>query len=258
MDLSARYFPFYICAIIFRILSYTFIVTYLDYWSFIPGFVLLLLIIVNNTVLTSDIFDQESISDTPIKEDYHDKEAIGSPQRSLSTYMGSIASAAPYDQINYEEKYRNANNDDTDGPPALVWDGQQWIKRDRRRIGIKEELVKHNAKPDNDDQDREELQPKFLVEKVSCPLLINTVVGFFLPSCYYEYQTRKHRNDLLMEQSKIFKSQVFLVNICIIIVSFTTFYLVRFTSSFNYKTNILDQTGFCFLFMFLIAMGVWS
>ena len=55
-------------------------------------------------------------------------------------------------------------------------------------------------------------------------------------------------------QARILRSQSLLVNSCTMIVVVTIYYLVTFTTSFNYRTNILDHWWFSLAFCYLVLL----
>ena len=58
-QLMAQFCPFFVCNIFFRMTAFAFIVTYLDYWAAIPGFMAFLLNLTHTSLLSASPDDEE-------------------------------------------------------------------------------------------------------------------------------------------------------------------------------------------------------
>ena len=109
LHLAFCYFPFYLGNIIFRLTSYAFILNYIDYWSIIPAVILYIL----NLAVCGVYF---------IHHPQHDE---------------SFREHIPVDNMtdeglahdNIDPPKVTVLGDDVDGPPALIWNGTEWISR---------------------------------------------------------------------------------------------------------------------------------
>merc|ERR1719312_672871 len=97
------YLPFYLGNIIFRLTSYAFILTFIDYWSIIPAVILYIL----NLAVCGLHFIQH----------HHD-----SVQLPMDNLVDQDPNIDKFDTLEHGEK---GHIDEVDGPPALIWTGTE-------------------------------------------------------------------------------------------------------------------------------------
>merc|ERR1712012_588669 len=100
------------------------------------------------------------------------------------------------------------------------------------------------------------------------PVFLNSVLGFFLPVAYTPptpengapEQGKLGSNVRVrsVRQAKALRSQALLVNTCTLVVVIVVYFLVRHTTTFNYRSNILTPWWFTVAFLYLILMFVCS
>ena len=262
------YFPFYLGNIIFRLTSYAFILTFIDYWSIIPTIIIYIL----NLAVCGLHFIQ------------HHHDSVQLPMDNLVDHDPGNDNIEPGDE---------GHVDEVDGPPALIWTGTEWISRSvhERTNNTKWNITSHTEDKIDDSNDKadigwkvlntnnaesvpiDDLDIPSLIDENNTPVFINSVAGFFFPSVYSLFMekldlNRKSSSSLplfqkvLDWQNKVMRSQIFLFNTSILIIVLVIFFLVTFVPSFNYKTNILNFFWFSLAVSFLLLMGLstlaWS
>ena len=105
-------------------------------------------------------------------------------------------------------------------------------------------------------------------EHFTTPVLLNSVLGFFLPIAYsppnpestspekgkLESQVRVHSK----RQAITLRSQALLVNTCTLVVVVAIYCLVTYTTTFNYRSNILTPWWFTVAFLYLVLLFICS
>lgn len=239
------FFPFYLCNILFRLPAYAFILCFIDIWSMIPAVILFIL----QLALCGLFFIRQESEDQDLPMD--------------DLMVGS------YGTINEASTDDEGRHDQVDGPPGLVWDGEQWISRSvmgniesPRKVNI-EDGVSQTTQLEN-------IDPVSLIDEQNAPLFLNSLAGIFFPCVHIVFKitesskfcSLKVISELLRWQMKVMMSQTLLFNISIIVVLFSIFILVTFIESFNYKYNIFNFFWFSVMTIYLTLMGVatsvWS
>ena len=100
------------------------------------------------------------------------------------------------------------------------------------------------------------------------PVLLNSVLGFFLPIAYSPpspESTAPEQGKLgsrvrvyRKRQARILRSQALLVNTCTLIVLVAIYFLVVHTSTFNYRSNVLTPWWFTVAFLYLLLLFICS
>ena len=265
-DLFLRFTPFFLANVIFRLTSYAFIITYIDFWSVIPGTILFILSLIINGMSfvkfnkDSQRTDRNFPMDNLVQCGTEITEM--SPQRTSQVEIGSLASDQTLpigwsgcDDVDGIDKENNVNKDldEVDAPPALIWNGEEWISRSQYQNQPVGWNVTHHSLtpsqtsnqpigwniPDQTDQGSANSAPASttsvtpsVINEENTPVILNSVVGFFFPVCYTQVMMVKPAKDndsddgyrdkpgettklqqLIVWQKKVFRSQIFIFNI---------------------------------------------
>ena len=224
-------FPFYFASVSFRLVSFAFIITYIDYWSAIPGiFIFILMVSLFGLFLIKNNSSAEEI-----------------PLDNVTELENNPAFE--------DDKVASTSAD----PSDLIWDGREWISESMCKPNIKDEVVVKE----------EEKEISFDVNETSCPLFFNALASFIFPVVYLPNVTSKENLNSIKDikclqtwQSKLIFFEVLIINSCILINLFVIGILVAFVDSFNYRYNIMSFFWFTFLLMALLLFGIltllWS
>ena len=100
------------------------------------------------------------------------------------------------------------------------------------------------------------------------PVFLNSVLGFFLPVAYTPPAPENGAPEQgklgslvrvrSVRQAKALRSQALLVNTCTLVVVIVVYLLVRHTTTFNYRSNILTPWWFNVAFLYLVLMFLCS
>ena len=225
-------FPFYFASVSFRLVSFAFIITYIDYWSAIPGTLIFILMV--------GLFGVFLIKNNSSSEEIH------------------------LDNMT-ELENNHAFEDDkvvstSAGTSDLIWNGKEWLS---------ESICKPNAH-DNVVLKEGEEETIFDINETSCPLFFNALTSFIFPVVYIPNINTKgnlsYTKDTIKSfklwQSKLIFFEVLIINSSIIINLLVVGILVTFVDSFNYRYNIISFFWFNFILMALIVFGIvtllWS
>ena len=168
----------------YRLCSFSFIVTFIDLWSFIP----LVILFTINLCICGVFFIRSSgdqIVDTPVEEDHEELES--SPVMTSPDY-------------------------DTD---SIGWNRNIVIMSPR-----KERPDTMVVDKPEDDIPHVSTTPS-LVDEENTPILLNAVAGIFFPICHTQactshQMTEETLRQLLVWQNKFFQVQVLIFNTCIL------------------------------------------
>ena len=239
-------FPLLLCNVIFRLVSYAFIVTYIDYWAFIPGAVIYL----SCLSMSGIVF---------IKQEGGLEEGGGEG--------GGVEEAGEDIHLDDLLTVNDTGEDQVSASSrGLLWNGSEWMSSSQFKgtaPGVKNESA---------GEDRENVDISNLINENNSPIFINSVAACFFPVVYTLFMEeaevkRKAQNinfitRFLDWQQSILSYQTSLVNSCLIIVLLIIGILVTFVPSFNYRTNILDYFWFSTIVVFLVVLGLvgllWS
>ena len=237
-------FPFLLSNVIFRLTSYALIVTFLDFWSVIPGTVIYL----GSLSLLGVVFIRH-------EEARPEEEGVGERDEDI-----------PLDDLVTPKE--DGEEEVPVKPRGLLWNGREWMSTSHYRGNVAH-LTSANV---NDGTEREEVEIQNFITENNSPLLINSVAAFFFPCVYTmvmdnaEVKKRAENIDLMATflewQQKILSYQTLLFNSCLLLVLLVIGVLVTFVPYFNYRTNILDFFWFSTILVFLLVMGLtcllWS
>ena len=139
-----------------------------------------------------------------------------------------------------------------------------------------EKIGWRDLEPEKTKEDADGVEAALLVDETNTPLLLNSVVGLFLPSVYSLLlqrpagpgagQTTAPPHQLFQAvfswQARVIRAQTFLVHISLLIILAVIFILVTFVTSFNYRPNLLTFPWFCLSTACLVILGIatllWS
>ena len=247
------FFPFFLCNVLYRLPAYAFIITYIDYWSFIPASILYVL---HLGVCGVFFIKQENLS--------HDDDL---PMDNLMN-----ESSGTINPVNTDD---DGNTGEVDRlPNGLVWNGNEWMSKStcqrQSEDEVNECVPRFLSKTEIEITREEDLvvtnEYRFIdnIDEKNSPLLLNSIIGFFYPSVYSTLVI-PHKKEILTIlheyqswQMKVLKVQITLFNSVTLITITTIFILVTFVESFNYKTTILDNFWFSSASFYLMFMGLSS
>ena len=229
------YFPFYLGNIIFRMTSYAFILTYIDYWSIIPAVILYIL----NLALCGLFFIQN--------QNQRDESKLHIEN-----------------EIRFCKSFNfNVNDGFVDINPSLSYAGHNMDHSDhcRKTFGAEGKYVKK-------DDDINSVDKYHHIDEHNTPIFINSIANFFFPAVYTLFKepcaniSWADFDSFLALRNTVIRYQVLLFNTSIIIIICVIFVYITFVPPFNYKTNILSFIWFSLTIGFLIFMGastlVWA
>ena len=219
-------FPFYFSSVSFRLVSFAFTITYIDYWSAIPGIFIFILMIA--------LFGVSLIKNHSSAEEIHLDNVTELESNPVHEFENISSSSAV--------------------PSDLIWDGKEWLSESICR-----------SKPGENVIVKEEEEAKnFDVNETSCPLFFNALTSFIFPVVYLPNVASKGNNlsslkdidKFRLWQRKLIFFQVLIINSSILINLFVVGILVTFVQSFNYRYNIISFPWFTFILMTLILFGI--
>ncbi|XP_023342917.1 uncharacterized protein LOC111712513, partial [Eurytemora carolleeae] len=160
--------------------------------------------------------------------------------------------------------------DQVDGPSSLlVWNGQEWTSRSMIEGSPKNERS-YTSYAKSVSYEGSRTEPTLgEIRIIDIPMeenpsiLINSILGIFYPVYFINLNPSLPKysslpRELLNKQLTTIRSLVVVYNLILLIIIFTIFILVMFSSFFNYYTNILDNFWFIMATLFLGWMGLMS
>ena len=99
-QLMAQLCPFFVCNVLLRVTAFAFIITYLDYWTVIPGVLVLLLMFTHTALLSSSSLREEELlvetdgvdgpEDTPYSDEDHQSVDASVPSPTVPILLNSL------------------------------------------------------------------------------------------------------------------------------------------------------------------------
>ena len=212
--------PFLLFNILFRVCCYSFILVYIDYWALIPFTTLFFI----NVVICGISFIEFPENKDELDQSRNLKCGTLNPEEFECETIGwnpnivvATNNIVP-DELDFNED------------PAVISPGAV-------NLSLKEDSLNVNKAKKTPTNINEENTPVFL----------NSVAGFFFPSCHTKVNSSTENNigseniyDIISWQMKIYKKQILLFNTVLLVIVGAIFVLVTSVDSFNYKSNVLN------------------